>query len=155
MELSMAALRIRSAADIVGAYLQTMGYEKQQTVSAFEQLLSCRGAFAEGDDVVALLDDLVFKAAQKVFRGYGADRIGKIALFKYCFCRAKAAEKFGPDAWCGSEPTTALKEVLQKETVFVAPPYSLSHMQPQKIESPAPGRCLGKLFHPHQKVLKK
>ncbi len=143
----MAAIRVQSVDDIVRAYLETLnaGKEKQKT-AALSQMLGELLDNKDSKDVVSEIDLLLLKKARRIFQKFQGSDEQLLALYKFCFLKAGGLKKW-QDNLFSEKYSSRFAAALKKEVPVNAPPYVLSKMEAQKIESLAPKNFWQKIIH--------
>lgn len=142
----MVAIKIQSLEDIVKAYLENLGFSGMNLSCGVEQLMAEQSANFNHDDVLSSLDQLVSKAAAKVFKSKELDKEQKLALFKLCYLRCSGAEKWDVQLLWGEGISDEILDCLRQQEIKIVPPYKMSQMLPQKIETMQPQNLFSKLF---------
>ncbi len=134
----MVTLTIQSADDIVGAYLQTLGFsadEAARSAPSLHRLLKLNETV--GDDLVLHMDQLLAQKAGDLFPDFSGSDKERTALIKTAYLRADGAARWGIDLW-SKKKDKKMDETLKKSVLFGAPAMCLGAMEPQPIEVPHP-----------------
>lgn len=131
----MVAIKIQSLQDIAAAYLRNLGFEENQIANAVEILLGELGDNYDNDEVLASLDKLILKIANKIFENTALLPGQKVAMFKLGFLLNKGAQKWGAKALLEQGVSSEVMEAMRAKMMSVAPQYKFSRMQPQPIET--------------------
>ncbi len=134
----MVTLTIQSADDIVGAYLQTLGFsaaEAARLAPSLHRHLKLNETI--GDDLVLHMDRLLAQKAADLFPDFTGSDKERTALIKMAYLRADGAARWGIDLW-SKKKDKVMDETLKKSALFGAPAVCLGAMEPQPIELPHP-----------------
>lgn len=142
----MVAIKVQSLEDIVKAYLENLGFSGMNLSCGVERIMAEKSKAINYDDVLSSLDNLVSQAAAKVFKNKELDKGQKLALFKFCYLRCLGADKWDVQLLWGEGLSNEIAETLREQEIKVVPPYKISHMMPQKIETVQPQNIFLKFF---------
>lgn len=142
----MVTLKIQSLDDIIRAYLCGLGFAGDKAAATIKQLKTKLTENGDGDAAVEALDHLLYQSARQIFKNSSLDKPQLIALLKFCYLRSNGAQKWGGSVFEPSAIDCKMAEQLHQEIIHVAPNYVLSHMEPQPIEIPQPGKLIKKIF---------
>lgn len=145
----MVTIRIQRIDDVISAYLQGLGFD---AATAAEKQADLKKYLSEngdsGDEIINFLDNRLYLTAQQIFSNSQLEKPQLIALLKFCFLQCNGAKKWGTDLFDAALLSEEMSTALLNEIIHVAPNYVLSHMQPQPIELPHPGKLIKKIFKP-------
>lgn len=142
----MVAIKIQSLEDIIGAFLENLGFngsEKQKTVEFLVQDYNNAGK----PDLSLFMQRMLRRKAGKIFKMSDWDDSQKAALFRYIFLNKQLAKKYGYGFFANEEPDSRLIEIMQHNILRPVPPYHYSEMPRQVIASPHPRKLLDKVLH--------
>lgn len=142
----MVAIKIQSLEDIIGAFLENLGFsgsEKQKTI----EFLAREYDKASKPDLSLFMQKILIRKAGKIFQMTDWEDCQKVALFKYVFLNKQLATKYGYDFFAKDEPDNKLVEIMQRNILRPVPPCHYSEMPRQIIASPHPGKLLDKVLH--------
>lgn len=146
----MVTLKVQSLNDIIAAYCQSLGYEGRALQTAVKVIADRFGGQLNTEDVIASLDKMLLSNIKKYLPDGHLNAYQKVAIFKAVFLMNDGAKKWGSAIFEEKELPDALKKALAEHKLSVVPEFKVSHMEPQKIETPNPLSLFGKivnLFH--------
>lgn len=152
MELSMAALKLRSAEDIIRAYLSGLGFAKNAAIAGAEKLKDISGEAENGEEIISRLDGLLLKSARKIFQQPAWNNEQLTAALKLGYLTGNGAEKWGFLIFEADKITEEFSQSILENVLLNAPDYHMAHMEPQVIESPRPKSVLKNMFNTHRKA---
>ena len=142
----MVAIKIQSFEDILGAFLENLGFgdnEKQKTLAFLVDEYNKKGK----PDLAFFIDDIIHRKVKYIFENVDWDISQKTALFKYIFLSKKLASKYGYDFFAKEQPDEKFVALMRENVLNPVPPCCYSEMPRQVIASPHPGKFLNKVLH--------
>lgn len=133
----MVTLKVRSPEDIIAAYLKSLNFSNNEQL-ATEILDRFGDVLRNTTDIVACLEDIVAKTADRVFVDNNLLKEQKLAQLKFCFIKNNGAKKWGLMIFEPQELSDDFIDKNKSMQITIAPEYSLSHMEPQVIETIKP-----------------
>ena len=92
----MVTIKIQSRGDIIGAYLQTLGFDREKAAEVSDGLSGLiDGDLNNGDEIIAALDELLLLTARKIWplSEYSSEQL--TALFKLLYLNNDGAGRWG------------------------------------------------------------
>ncbi len=142
----MAAIKIQSLEDIVGAYLKSLGFKDEMLSSAVRFVVTNYLSGFNGGDVIGALDDIVLQNVNVNFGEKLLPDEQKTAWFKAAFLLNDGAQKWGIETLCGKKVSAEAVRVIRSSWLKIVPDYCLSQMKEQKIEPIKTVSLLGKVL---------
>lgn len=125
----MAKMKIRSAEDIIGAYLLNLGYKPQtdlqKFIAAYPELLT-------ESSIVPTMDGIIARLARKVLHAH-LNKYQLAAAFKSVFISCGLAEKFGIAPLLPDFSNKEYSRIFRKEYFEAVPQCKISVMPTQEI----------------------
>lgn len=144
----MVTIKIQSADDIALAYLESLGFSEKQKKQILANIMDdMKKNPTSGDDVVAFMDKKCLITAKRIFSQTKLNNEQIVAQLKLCYLMNDGAKKWGDSIFDESKITPVLISEIYDKMVVTAPEYTISHMEPQEIESVEPKNLFQKIFH--------
>jgi len=125
----MVKIKVRSAEDIVRAYLLNMGYASQTDLREF---IAANPQLQKKTSIIAGMDDIIYNAARRVLH----TRLSKtrlVACYKAIFISCRIARRFGLAPLLPNFVNKEYSKIFSDEYFEVAPAYKTSVMPVQEI----------------------
>lgn len=142
----MVAIKIQSLEDIIGAFLENLGFcgsEKQKTLA----FLAAEYEKAGKPELSQFIKKFVSSRVNRIYTMPDWDDSQKAALFKYVFLSQNLAGKYGYSFFANEQPDEKLLKIMLDNVIEAVPPCHYSEMPRQIIVSPEPGKLLNKVLH--------
>lgn len=143
----MAAIKVQSLNDITEAYFKSLGFGGAGLKTVVKTITEEYAGKLKVNDVIGSLDGILLENIKKNFPKNKFPDEQKVAWFKASFLVNDGAKRWGASAFSQEKFKLETAEALIYSNLVNVPEYKISHMEPQKIETVAPLRFLGRLFH--------
>lgn len=131
----MVKIVVRTAEEIIGAYLKSMGFDEKYDLSALlTGYPNLKDENNSGHSVVEMLDLIVAEAAVKVF-AQKAEQSRLIALYKIAYLELQGAKKWGISPLLPNFQDVHYQAQMQGKFLCSAPEYCFSEMPVQLFET--------------------
>ena len=144
----MVTIKIQRRGDIIGAYLQTLGFGREKAAEVSDGLSGMiDGDLNNGDEIIAALDELLLLTARKIWplSEYSSEQL--TALFKLLYLNNDGADRWGVLVFSDKEIPEDMRRIMSEHNLQQAPDYAYAPMQAQKIEPAISKSWLHRLLH--------
>lgn len=144
----MVTIKIQSRADIIAAYMQSLGFEQDAAATVSEKLSERIDAgLNNGDEIIAALDALLLQTARKIWPlcDYSSEQL--VALFKLLYLAGNGAARWESMVFFDKEIPEDMRQEMVNHNLQQAPGYSYAPMRTQKIKPVISKSWFRRLLH--------